>query len=128
MSFSDELRSAWENGIKPAIERAKFRPYRIDFEPHLDRIDAKVITEIKNSKFLVADVTGERPSVYFEAGYALALGLPVFWCVREDEEKQVHFDTRQFPHIIWKNEPDLLDKLYYRIVALIGRGSAPSRA
>jgi nucleoside 2-deoxyribosyltransferase len=124
MSFSAELKPAWENGIQPALEKAGFRPYRVDAEPHIDRIDTKIITEIKNSRFLVADVTQQRPGVYFEAGYALGLGLPVFWCVRIDDLKNVHFDTRQYNHIVWENERHLSDQLHLFVIAVIGRGSA----
>jgi hypothetical protein len=52
----------------------------------------------------------------------LTLGIkrPVIWCVREDELEKVHFDTRQYNHIVWTDESDLNDKLYYFISAIIG--------
>ena len=124
MSFSTELKLAWEKGIRPALVKAGFRPYRVDWEPNIDRIDLKIVTEIKNSRFLVADVTLQRPGVYFEAGYALGLGLPVFWCVRSDDLKNVHFDTRQYNHIVWETEQQLADQLYLFVTALIGKGAA----
>ena len=124
MSFADELRSAWENGIYPALKRARFNPYRIDAAPHIDRIDTKIVAEIKNSRFLVADVTQQRPGVYFEAGYANGLGIPVFWSVRADDLKNVHFDTRQYNHIVWDTEATLADKLYDFVSAIIGTGTA----
>ena len=123
MSFSSDLKPAWESGIKPALKKAGYRPYRVDAEPHIDRIDTKIITEIKNSRFLVADVTKQRPGVYFEAGYALGVGLPVFWCVRSDDLKNVHFDTRQYNHIIWEDEQILADQLYLFVTAIVGKGS-----
>lgn len=124
MSFAPELKSAWENAIRPALVRAQFRPYRVDAEPHIDRIDTRIITEIKNSRLLVADVTQQRPGVYFEAGYALGLGLPVFWCVRSDDLKNVHFDTRQYNHIVWDNEQHLSEQLFLYVSAVVGKGSA----
>ena len=122
MYFSEDLNPAWESGIKPALIKAGYRPYRVDAEPHIDRIDTKIITEIKNSRFLVADVTKQRPGVYFEAGYALGLGLPVFWCVRSDDLENVHFDTRQYNHIIWDNEQDLAEQLHLFVTAILGSG------
>jgi nucleoside 2-deoxyribosyltransferase len=124
MSFAEEMKLAWKLGIEPAIRSAMFQPYRVDVEPHLDRIDNKIITEIKNSRFVVADVTMQRPGVYFEAGFAIGLGIPVFWCVREDDLNNVHFDTRQYNHIVWKNEQELAQKLQIFISAIIGRGTA----
>src|SRR5258708_430590 len=124
MAFVPELRSTWEIGIRPAITKAGFVPYRVDAEPHIERIDTKIITEIKNSRFLVADVTLQRQGVYFEAGYALGLGLPVFWCVRKDDLTNVHFDTRQSNHIAWESEQHLADQLYLFVNAIVGKWSA----
>lgn len=123
MSFSEDLKPAWEAGIFPALQKAGYRSYRVDSEPHIDRIDLKIITEIKNSRFLVADVTQQRPGVYFEAGYALGFGLPVFWCVRSDDLENVHFDTRQYNHIVWEDEKHLAEQLYLFVTAIIGKGS-----
>lgn len=124
MAFDKQLLSAWSEGIGPAIRRAKFDPYRVDVQPHIDRIDSKIIAEIKNSRFLVADVTLQRPGVYFEAGYAIGLGLPVFWSVRDDDLKNVHFDTRQYNHVVWSTEAQLAEELYTRIAAVVGHGTA----
>ena len=79
------------------------------------------MTEIKNSRFVVADATDQRPGVYFEAGYAMGLGLPVLWSVREDDLQNVHFDTRQYNYIIWRAADDLEQQLYNRVSAVIGR-------
>jgi hypothetical protein len=120
MSFSPDLKHIYEGPISNAIIKAGYKPRRVDAEPHIDRIDAKIISEIKNSRFIVADVTQHKRGVYFEAGYALGLGLPVIWCVRKDHLKKVHFDTRQFNHIDWKTESDLEDRLYDSICLNIG--------
>jgi nucleoside 2-deoxyribosyltransferase len=124
MSFSEEMKPIWENALKEAITEAGYKAYRIDAEPHIDRIDAKIVTEIKNSRFLVADVTQQKHGVYFEAGYALGLGLPVIWCVRKDDLENVHFDTRQYNHIVWESEEQLREQLYNVICAVVGKGRA----
>jgi nucleoside 2-deoxyribosyltransferase len=121
MSFDKEFLLIYKNAIAPAIESTGYRPYRVDSEPHLDRIDAKIISEIKNSRFIVADVTNQKTGVYYEAGFGHGLGLPVIWCVRHDDLKNVHFDTRQYNHIVWENETGLRDKLRDFILATIGK-------
>lgn len=121
MSFDKGLYSVYENAIEPAISSTGYRPYRVDGIPHLDRIDTKIIAEIKNSKFVVADVTQQKSGVYFEAGFAYGLGLPVLWCVRADDLSNVHFDTRQYNHIVWDSEADLRYKLENFILATIGK-------
>lgn len=122
MSFSENLRPIWEGPIYNAIKKAGYKPYRVDAEPHIDRIDFKIISEIKNSRFLLADVTEHKLGVYFEAGYALGLGLPVIWCVRKDELEKAHFDTRQYRHIVWESADYLEDQLYQFICEIIGKG------
>lgn len=121
MSFSESMKAIWEQAIKPAIIETGYKPYRIDIEPHIDRIDAKIIAEIKNSLFVVADVTEQKHGVYFEAGYALGRNLPVIWCVRKDDLSSVHFDTRQYNHVVWESPGDLKEKLYDTICAIIGK-------
>jgi nucleoside 2-deoxyribosyltransferase len=128
MAFADEMQAAWTEGIAPGVLAAGFQPYRIDVKPHIDRIDTKIITEIKNSRFLVADVTLQRQGVYFEAGYALGLGLPVFWSVRKDELAKVHFDTRQYNHIVWNSIEDLRDQLTLFVTSVVGRGAFSNAA
>ncbi len=122
MSFSEDLKSIWEGPISRAIKKAGYKPYRVDAEPHSDRIDVKIISEIKNSRFVVADVTEQKRGVYFEAGYALGMGLPVLWCVKKDDLDNVHFDTRQYNHIVWETTDELETRLYDFICAIIGKG------
>jgi len=122
MSFSEDLKPIWVGPIFQAIKKAGYKPYRVDSEPHSERIDAKIISEIKNSRFVVADVTEQKRGVYFEAGYAQGLGLPVIWCVRKDDLENVHFDTRQYNHIVWEDPDDLENQLFDFICAIIGKG------
>lgn len=51
----------------------------------------------------------------------MGLGLPVVWSVREDDLENVHFDTRQYNHIVWTDEDDLQEQRYNRVSAVIGR-------
>ncbi len=122
MWFDPSMNSAWENGIKPALVNSGYEPYRVDNDSsNLGRIDAKIEMEIKHSRFLVADVTGGRQGVYYEAGYAMGLGLPVIWSVKNDRMCDMHFDTRQYNHIIWCEPTDLADQLKARVISAIGK-------
>jgi len=121
MSFDKDLISVYKNAIEPAIKATGYRSYRVDVAPHLERIDSKIIAEIRNSRFVVADVTEQKSGVYYEAGFANGLGLPVIWCVRHDDLENVHFDTRQYNHIVWENESELREKLKDFILATIGK-------
>ena len=123
MSFHASMNAAWEDGIKPALESVGYRPHRVDMKPHLERIDAKIQADIKGSRFVVADVTRQPQGVYFEAGYAMGLRRLVVWTVKKNALSRVHFDTRQFNHIVWRDPADLQAQLKDTVVAVLGRGS-----
>lgn len=59
--------------------------------------------------------------MFSEAGFAMGMGLPVIWTVREQDADKINenFDTRQYRHIIWKAPADLRQKLQVRIEANI---------
>lgn len=125
MSFAPELFTAWENGIKLALEDLGFIPIRIDQTHGEDKIDDRIIAEIRKSSLLVADFTGHRGGVYFEAGFALGLGIPVVWTCKREDEKNTHFDTRQQQHLFWETPEDLREKLRNHIAARIPRRPLP---
>lgn len=130
MWFDKSMDKAFTDGITPAIEEAGYRPLRIDHKPDVNKIDDEIIAEIRRSRFLVADFTqgdnGARGGVYFEAGFALGLGLRVVYTCRKDEVDKLAFDTRQYSHILWEKPEDLREALANRIVALIGEGPKTS--
>lgn len=131
MRFDASVRDAWLHGIEPAIRDAGYRPVRLDDHPHNEPIDDEIIALIRRSRFVVADATGASNGVYYEAGFAKGVDLPVIWTVREDDLKAVHFDARQFNFVTWRAD-DLADfarRLHHRIEATLGRGTyAPDRA
>ncbi len=122
MHFADELKPIYTNQIEPAIRDAGYKPIRIDLEQHNDDILARIMTEIRIAKFVVADFTGHRNGVYFEAGFAKGLGLEVVWLCRESDIKDAHFDTNHFNHLVWKDDGSLRAHLTARILATIGPG------
>ena len=126
MWFDDSLESAYDEGIAPAIQDCGFDAKRIDLDPTVDKIDDAIISEIRRSRFLVADFThgerGARGSVYYEAGFAHGLGIPVIFTCRKDMIDEIHFDTRQYAHIQWDTTCELRNSLRDRILARIGEG------
>ena len=126
MWFDKSMDDLWENGIKPGIEGAGYEAVRIDRKEHVNKIDDEIIAEIKRSRFVVSDFThgkgGMRGGVYYEAGFAHGMNIPVIFTCREDILEDIHFDTRQYNHIIWKTPEDLKIRLTNRIAAVVGDG------
>lgn len=80
---------------------------------------------------MVADLTGYRGGVYFEAGFAKGLGKPVIFTCRKDWfdgvlssegkpiKEKVHFDINHQNIIVWENPEDLKKRIVNRIRATI---------
>lgn len=119
MSFKEDMKPVYEKGIRLAIKDCGFDSYRIDRQEHTELIPFKMLAEIRKSRFVVADFTHHIRGVYFEAGFAMGLDIPVIWICRDDCFSETHFDIKQFNHIIYRNEQDLYEKLTTRIQAVI---------
>lgn len=120
MWFDPSRKIYFDEGFRPAIEDdKKTKAFRIDNKEHNRKVDDEIVAEIRRSRYLVADFTENRGGVYFEAGFAVGLGLPVIWCVQQGHESALHFDTRQYNHILYSDPADLREKLLNRIRATI---------
>jgi hypothetical protein len=99
-----------------------------------NRVTEDIEAEIRRSRLVVADFTGGRSGVYWEAGFARGLGLPVIYTCHDSmlgrfvsdgggdvfEEawrSRLHFDTTQFPHIFWSTQAELEERVLARIRA-----------
>jgi hypothetical protein len=71
MSFDPSLNDAWINGFDAAIRAAGYTPMRVDNKEYIGGISDEVMAEIRRSRFVVVDYTGQRSSVYFEAASPL---------------------------------------------------------
>jgi len=56
-------------------------------------------------------VTGARPAVYYEAGFADGIRKPLIWTCRKGNSADMSFDTRQYLHILWDDPLDLRRQL-----------------
>ena len=127
MSFDPQVKCI-EDCFKKAISEAGYKPQIIKDKEHNNYIMPEIFYEIKQSMFVVVDVTKENSGAYFEAGYAQALGKEVIVCCREDvfkgqnkELPKPHFDIAQKSMIIWKDEEDLITRLKNRIIATVNK-------
>jgi hypothetical protein len=74
---------------------------RIDKEHTLDELVKRIKEEIEKATFVIADLTDERPSCYYEAGYADALRKPVLFIASKESivnprtKTHIHFDIHR---------------------------------
>lgn len=139
MSFSsttDGIREA----IRKGIEKAQYSAKIIDEIIHNQQIVPYMIQKIRESKFLIMDITEPNFGAYYEAGYAYGLGKEVIITCRRDvfTEKErkcdkddkcnykewatkPHFDIVQKQILVWDDEEDLTNRLEKWITELMGR-------
>lgn len=121
----NEIKKKFVEALKAACHECGYVADIVS-EHHTDPIVSKIISEIKESHFVIADFTYNNRGVYFEAGYARALGVPVIHTVmdghtedKEDPRKHLHFDIQQINYIKWGSPESLKKKLVERIRNII---------
>lgn len=75
MMFAEETASTYENVYKPVIQSLNYSAMRIDEKQFNGSIIGEITAEITDSVALIADLTGNRGGVYYEAGIARGLQL-----------------------------------------------------
>jgi len=99
---------------------------RADDIEHEGLITSRVLEEIETAEFLFADLTGERPSVYYELGYAHAIRRRVI--LFRQEGTRMHFDVQGYNCPQYKNLAELEKQLRGRLEHITGRREASSGA
>jgi len=109
------------DAIKEAAQRCGVQAERVD-EPHSnERITDRILESIRKAEYVIVDLTGSRPNVFYEAGYAQGLRKTPIYIAREGT--RLEFDLKDYPVIFFKSMKELKDMLERRL-----RGLAESRA
>lgn len=116
MKFGEDTKPLRE-AIRKGIELAGYIAVLIDEVEHNEFITPELLKHIRDSKFIVAELTHQNNGAYFEEGYAMGLGKPVIQLCKAGV--RLHFDIAQKNTIIWENESDMPERLKNRIIATI---------
>jgi hypothetical protein len=116
-----ELEDVYQT-IKQVCGTFGLKAYRANEIEHQDRITDLILSEIKSCEFLIADLTHERPNVYYEIGYAHALNKrPILY---RKTGTRLHFDLFVHNAPEYKNMTELKGLLKKRLEAILGRSSS----
>ena len=116
MKFGDDTKTLRE-AIRKGIKEAGYNAIFIDEVQHNDFITPELLKHIRDSRFVVVDLTHQNNGAYFEEGYAMGLGKPVIQLCKKDTH--LHFDIVQKNTIMWATEDEIPEKLANRIKATI---------
>ncbi len=136
MWFADCMDKVYKEGIEPAIRAAGYNPRRIDNKEFTGPVVDEILAEIRKSKFVVADFTGCEKctacekckhigapgGVYWEAGFAHGLDIPVFLTCHKDRGDAIHFNIDHIKRLHWDTPEDLCKQLKNSIEAVLGPG------
>ena len=118
MSFAERghLKDAY-NTFKRVCKDNGFNAFKVD--NHLDpqqRIVPAILSAIRRSAFIITDVTEPRPNVFFELGFAQALGKDIVTTAQEGTA--LPFDIFDVPTLFWDCQDTLETKLQVEISRL----------
>lgn len=98
MAFSPDMEPIFE-GIKDAGAAVGLSVKRVKDVQGDYRITDQIVQMIGQARFVVADLSHERPNVYFELGFARGLGKTVITIAREGTP--IHFDVKDWTYIAY---------------------------
>lgn len=105
--------------VKSIFKKFGVRAVRADDIEHESLVTERILNEIKSSEFLFADLTGMRPNVYYEVGYAHALNKRVI--LFRKSGTSLHFDLAGYNCPDYQNLRDLRQKLTRRLEHLTNK-------
>jgi len=112
MPFSEDFEDVYEYGIYAPVRKCGLICEKTNETAYTGDILHRIRERIETADLVVADMTGARPNVYLEVGYAWGKSVPVIFVARADE--QLHFDVSRHRCIYYKSIRQLgrdLDKL-----------------
>jgi hypothetical protein len=114
MPFAPEFEDIYKLGIKPACQNVGAYAERVNEQIFAESILDRIYNQISKADLIVADMTGKNPNVFYEAGYAHALGKRVILLTQKSED--IPFDLKHYPHIVYGGRiVELISELEKRV-------------
>ncbi len=99
MPFKSEFDDVYQLGIVAACKEAGAYCERVDEQIYQGSILERIYVQIAKADIIIADMTGQNPNVFYETGYAHALGKAYILLTQRAED--IPFDLKHYPHIVY---------------------------
>ena len=114
MPFHPDFDDLYNLGIKPACDEAGSYCERVDEQIFAESILERIYNQIGKADIVISDVTSRSPNVFYETGYAHALGKTVILLARTADD--IPFDLQHYSHIVYEGRISYLKKELQRRV------------
>lgn len=108
MPFDPSFGDIYKFGIKGAAQDAGAYAERIDEQIFTEGILDRVFNQINKADVVVADMTGRNANVFYEVGYAHALGKIVLLLTQNADD--IPFDLKHHQHTVYGGKIEILRK------------------
>ncbi len=103
MPFDKSWDDVYRLGIKAAVEELGMIANRVDEQVfHREGILERIYKQIEAADFIIADMTGKNPNVFYEVGYCHAKNkLCILLTANADD---IPFDLKHHRHIVYETQ------------------------
>ena len=110
MPFNTDFKDIYKYGIKETAENLGIVAERVDEQNFSENILERIYRQIDNCDFVIADMTGQNPNVFYEVGYAHAKSK--LCTLITQDASDIPFDLKHHTHLIYDGSiDDLKQKL-----------------
>lgn len=102
MQFSDQFNALYSDVIKPTCEKFGFEVVRADDIYNSGLIIQDIVRSIRESSFVIADITPDNPNVFYEVGYAHGIGKTTI-LLSDRRRDKLPFDVSGFRTLFYDN-------------------------
>ncbi|MEF2965608.1 hypothetical protein V3851_07170 [Paenibacillus sp. M1] len=114
ISSEEDWGTDWLDKLLPKIEQYGYLP-RLFAHKETKNCEKYSLEAIADSKLVIADLTGQSPEVYFAAGYALGMNIPVIWTVNRGDADNLLVNMKEIRPIVWDTTEELAVILQQRL-------------
>ncbi len=99
MPFGSDFDDIYKLGIKEVATSLDVVAERVDEQSFSETILERIYRQIESADFIIADMTGRNPNVFYEVGYAHAKKKPVILMTKDAND--IPFDLKHHRHLVY---------------------------